>query len=234
MGMKKIGLIGAMDSEIAAFCRDFGAVETSIKGIYLGKYNGYEIYICVSGIGKVNAAIAAQRLIDIFGVEAIINSGVAGGVCEKLEKLDIVISERLTYHDFDPLDILDRNPPYAKFFMADGELSEKAEKACKALNAKLENEGKKTFSAYRGTIVSGDCFVSSASKAKQLRDDFDALCTEMEGASIAHTAYVNKIPFLVIRAISDFADEDAENSFDSFENVAADRAAFLVKEMLSL
>ncbi len=232
--MKKIGLIGAMDSEIRAFCRDFEAVETNIRGIYLGKYNGYEIYICVSGIGKVNAAIAAQRLVDVFGVDTIINSGVAGGVCEKLEKLDIVISERLTYHDFDPLDILDRNPPYTKFFIADGKLSEKAKKACEALNTKLEKEGKKTFSAYCGTIVSGDCFVSSASKAKQLRDDFDALCTEMEGAAIAHTAYVNKIPFLVIRAISDFADEDAENSFDSFENVAADRAAFLVKEMLSL
>ncbi len=232
--MKKIGLIGAMDSEIAAFCRDFEAVETKIKGIYLGKYNGYEIYICVSGIGKVNAAIAAQRLVDVFGVECIINSGVAGGVSEKLEKLDIVISERLTYHDFDPLDILDRNPPYTKFFTADKVLSDKAKKACETLNGKLEKDGKKTFSAYYGTVVSGDCFVSSAAKAKQLRDDFDALCTEMEGAAIAHTAYVNGLPFLIIRAISDFADEDAENSFDSFENVAADRAAFLVKEMLSI
>lgn len=232
--MKKIGLIGAMDSEISAFCRDFEAVETNIKGIFFGKYNGYEIYICVSGIGKVNAAIAAQRLVDIFGVECIINSGVAGGVSEKLQKLDIVISERLTYHDFDPLDILDRNPPYTMFFHADKELSDKAKKACEALNGKLEKEGKKTFSSHYGTIVSGDCFVSSAAKAKQLRDDFDALCTEMEGAAIAHTAYVNNIPFLIIRAISDFADEDAENSFDSFENVAADRAAFLVKEMLSI
>ena len=232
--MKKIGLIGAMESEISAFCRDFGAVETNIKGIYLGKYNGYEIYICVSGIGKVNAAIAAQRLADVFGVECIINSGVAGGVSDKLQKLDIVISERLTYHDFDPLDILDRNPPYTKFFAADKELSERAKKARGVLNEKLEKDGKQTFCAHYGTIVSGDCFVSSAAKAKQLRDDFDALCTEMEGAAIAHTAYVNKIPFIIIRAISDFADEDAESSFDSFENVAADRAAFLVKEMLSV
>ena len=232
--MKKIGLIGAMDSEIAAFCRDFNAAETHIKGIHLGKYNDYEIYICVSGIGKVNAAIAAQRLVDIFGVECIINSGVAGGVNEKLKKLDIVISERLTYHDFNPLDILDRNPPYTKFFTADKPLVQKAQKGCELLNAKLEKEGKDGFCAHVGTIVSGDCFVSSSEKAKQLRDDFDALCTEMEGAAIAHTAYVNNLPFLIIRAISDFADEDAENSFDSFENVAADRAAFIVKEMLSI
>ena len=232
--MKKIGLIGAMDSEIAAFCRDFEAVETHIKGIHKGQFGGYEIYICVSGIGKVNAAIAAQRLVDIFGVECIINSGVAGGVSEKLAKLDIVISERLTYHDFNPLDILDRNPPYTKFFAADKVLAEKAQKGCELLNEKLKNDGKNTFCAHVGTIVSGDCFVSSSEKARQLRDDFDALCTEMEGAAIAHTAYVNGLPFLIIRAISDFADEDAENSFDSFENVAADRAAFIVKEMLSI
>ena len=232
--MKKIGLIGAMDSEIAAFCRDFEAEKTHIPGIFLGKYNGYEIYICVSGIGKVNAAIAAQRLVDIFAVDCIINSGVAGGIYEKLKKLDIVISKRLTYHDFNPLDILDRNPPYTSYFEADEELAEKTKNACDALNAKLCAEGKEPFCAYCGTVVSGDCFVSSAAKVKELRAGFDAYCTEMEGAAIAHTAYVNKLPFLIIRAISDFADEDAENSFDSFENVAADRAAFIVKEMLSV
>ena len=232
--MKKIGLIGAMNSEITAFCRDFGAVETKVKGIFCGSFNNYEIYICESGVGKVNAAIASQRLVDIFGVECIINSGVAGGVSDKLSKLDIVISERLCYHDFDPLELLDKYPPNSKYFFASEELVNKAETACKRLNEKLAQEGKDGFCAHRGTVVSGDCFVSSSEKAKQLRDDFDALCTEMEGAAIAHTALVNAIPFVIIRAISDFADEDAENSFDSFENVAADRAAFMVKEMLSI
>ncbi len=223
-----------MDSEITAFCRDFKAVETNIKGIFCGKHNGYEIYICVSGVGKVNAAIASQRLVDVFGVECIINSGVAGGVSQKLSKLDIVISQRLTYHDFDPLDLLDKYPPNSKFFFASEELVQKAVVACERLNKKLAEEGKKEFAAHCGTVVSGDCFVSSSEKARQLREDFDALCTEMEGAAIAHTSIVNGIPFVIIRAISDFADEDAENSFDSFENVAADRAAFIVKEMLSI
>lgn len=231
--MNKIGLIGAMESEVDTFRRDFNAVSTNIKGIYKGAFGGKEIYICQSGIGKVNAAIAAQRLVDLFDVECIINSGVAGGVSEKLSKLDIVISENLTYHDFTPLDILDRYPPYGSMIKADGDMVEKAKLACETLNEKLKSEGKNTFNSFVGTIVSGDCFVSSSEKAKQLREDFSALCTEMEGAAIAHTAKVNEIPFVIIRAISDFADEDAEGSFESFENVAADRAAFLVKEILS-
>lgn len=229
----KIGLIGAMESETVTFCRDFNAVETNIPGISKGTFGGNEIYICQSGIGKVNAAIAAQRLVDIFGVECIINSGVAGGIYEKLAKLDIVISETLTYHDFTPLDILDRNPPYGSMMKADGKMVEKAKTACKALCEKLAKDGKNTFNYYTGTVVSGDCFVSSAEKVKELRDKFNAYCTEMEGAAIAHVATVNKVPFVIIRAISDFADEDADNSFESFENIAADRAAFLVKEILS-
>lgn len=231
--MKKIGLIGAMNSEIEAFCRDFSAVATKIPGIFCGVFGEYEIYIQCCGIGKVNAAIGAQRLIDIFGVECIINSGVAGGISPELSKLDVVISEQLTYHDFNPLDILDRNPPYSKYIAADEKLVKKAKNACEKLCGKLISDGKKPFKAVCGMIVTGDCFVSSSEKAKQLRDDFDALCTEMEGAAIAHTAKVNDIPFVVIRAISDFADEDAEESFDSFENVAAERAAFIVKEILS-
>jgi adenosylhomocysteine nucleosidase len=230
----KIGIIAALDCEMAEFCRDFGAVESKYYGIFEGKCEDHDVYICLAGVGKVNAAANTQRLIDLFGVDYVINSGVAGGIYEKLKKLDIVISKRLTYHDFNPLDILDRNPPYTSYFDADEELLDKAKNACDALNAKLCDEGKEPFCAYCGTVVSGDCFVSSAAKVKELRARFDAHCTEMEGAAIAHTAYVNKLPFLIIRAISDFADEDAENSFDSFENVAADRAAFIVKEMLSV
>lgn len=231
--MKKIGLIGAMESEITAFRRDFCAVETKHGGILCGKCGDYEVYICCSGVGKVNAAIAAQRLIDLCGVEAVINSGVAGGVAKQLSKLDIVISQRLTYHDFSPLELLDKYPPYGAFMQADETLCKKAYDACEKLNSKLASDGKNTFTAHVGTIVSGDCFVSSSEKAAQLREDFDALCTEMEGASIAHVCKVNGIPFVIIRAISDFADEDAENSFESFETVAADRAAFIVKELLS-
>ena len=230
--MKKFGIIGAMDSEIVAFCRDFGAVETKFSGILCGKCGESEIYICRSGVGKVNAAIAAQRLIDLCGVEYVINSGVAGGVGKNIAKLDIVISQRLAYHDFSPLELLDKYPPYESVMTADKELCNKAVIACERLNKSLADSGKPAFTAHMGTVVSGDCFVSSSEKVAQLRADFDALCTEMEGAAIAHVCKVNSVPFVIIRAISDFADEDAENSFESFETVAADRAAFIVKEII--
>lgn len=220
--MKKIGLIGAMTSEITKFCEDFCAEETAVSGIFKGRLSDKEIYICESGVGKVNATIAAQRLCDLFGVEAIINSGVAGGINEKLKKCDVVISERLTYHDFDPISLLAKYPPYCEYMTADAKLVALAEKACEKL---CEKEG---IGFFKGTVVSGDCFVSSSEKVRELRENFDAYCTEMEGAAIAHTAIVNGIPFVVIRAISDFADEAAEDSFESFEERAARVAAFIV------
>lgn len=231
--MKKIGIIGAMTSETEVFCRDFSAEPTEVRGIMKGKSGELDVYICCSGIGKVNAAIATQKMIDFFGVEAIINSGVAGGIAEGISKLDTVISESLYYHDFNPIEILDRNPPYTSCFKADKDLIKKAEEACESLNTKLSSEGKNRFCAHVGTVVSGDCFVSSSEVVQRLRRDFNALCTEMEGAAIAHTAFASSVPFLIIRTISDFADENAEDSFESFETVAANRAAFIVKEILS-
>lgn len=231
--MKKIGIIGAMDSETEVFCRDFCAVPSEVRGIMKGKSDELEVYICCSGIGKVNAAVATQKMIDFFGVDAIINSGVAGGIADGISKLDTVISENLYYHDFNPIDILDRNPPYTSCFKADKELINKAVSACESLNAELLKEGKVGFNTYVGTVVSGDCFVSSSDTVKRLRNDFNALCTEMEGAAIAHTAYASGVPFVIIRTISDFADENAEDSFESFETVAAKRAAYIVKGILN-
>lgn len=231
--MKKIGLIGAMNSEITAFCETFSAKAQKPDGYYVGHYGDYEIVICESGVGKVNAAIAAQRLIDLFGVDCIINSGVAGGVAPNIGKMDVVISERLTYHDFYPLEVLDKYPPHGRYIPADRGLIEKAVDACARCNEVLSANGKKSFCAHVGTIVSGDCFVDSSEKAAALHREHGALCTEMEGAAIAHVAKVNELPFVVIRAISDFADEQADDSFESFEQIAADRAAFIVKEMLS-
>lgn len=230
--MKKIGIIGAMTSETEIFCRDFSAVPTNVRGIMKGRSGDLEIYICCSGIGKVNAAVATQKMIDFFDVDAIINSGVAGGIANGIAKLDTVISDRLFYHDFTPMDILDRNPPYTSCFQADKELVKKAVLSCESLNCELSKQEKPNFCAHVGTVVSGDCFVSSSETVQRLRRDFDALCTEMEGAAIAHTAYASGVPFVIIRTISDFADEEAEDSFESFETVAANRAACIVKGIL--
>ncbi len=225
--MARIGIVGAMKSEVDTFCADFSAVATHIPGIFRADVFGHEIYICESGIGKVNAAICAQRLVDIYRVDYLINSGVAGCLTKELSTCDAVIAKELIYHDFTPLDILDRNPPYTSRFTADEKLIEIACRACRELIAGGEN-----FKYVVGNIVSGDCFVNDTAKALSLRENFGAYCTEMEGAAIAHVATVNKIPFAVIRTASDFADDNADVSFDRLEIIAAKRASFIVSKML--
>ncbi len=226
--MARIGIIGAMASEVETYCRDFGAIATKTEGVYSANAFGHEVFICESGIGKVNAALSAQRLVDLYKVEYLINSGVAGCLTKELSTCDAVIAKELIYHDFTPLDILDRNSPYTSRFKADEKLVEIAKKACEELISDGEN-----FKYIVGNVVSGDCFVNDSEKAKYLREEFDAYCTEMEGAAIAHTAIVNKIPFAVIRTASDFADENADISFDTLEKIAAKRASYIVSKMLS-
>ena len=222
-----VGIIGAMESEVTAFCKRYGAVETAISGIYHAEVGGKNIYIAQSGIGKVNAAITAQRLIDLFHVNYLINSGVAGCISKELSTCDAVIADTLCYHDFNPLSILDENFPYTSHFKTDERLTSIALRACDRLS-----DGGRLFKYIKGTVVSGDCFVSDTAVVNRLRTEFGALCTEMEGAAIAHVAVANKIPFSVIRTMSDFADENAEVSFDKLERIAADRASEIVSEII--
>ncbi len=223
----KIGVIGAMDCEIEVFCSKFCAKETDKNGIFKGEYAGHEIYICLCGVGKVNAACSVQRLCDLFGVEVIINSGVAGDVDRALKICDVAISDSLTYYDFTPIDILDRYPPFSSVFMADKKLVELSENACEKINAKGEKFGYKT-----GLIVTGDRFVEDSAFVKELYDKYKALCTEMEGAAIAHAAILNNVPFVVIRAISDNADADADMSFEQMKVIGANRAGVIVTDII--
>lgn len=218
----KIGIIGALDCEITEFCKNFNAVETEHKGIFHGKCNRKDIYICLAGVGKVNAAANTQRLFDLFNVDAVINSGVAGGVSRTLGICDIAISKILTYHDFYPLDILDKYAPNSSVFTADERM---VELACLACDKIKKNEI--SFNYDVGVIVSGDRFVEDSAYVKQLFDKFSALCTEMEGAAVAHVCLLNKKPFVVIRALSDNADESADISFDKMADIAAKRACFV-------
>ena len=223
----KIGIIGALDCEITEFCRNFGAVETKYKGIYEGVCDGKSIYICLAGVGKVNAAVAAQRLFDLFSVDAVINSGVAGGVSRTLGICDIAISETLTYHDFTPIDVLDKYEPHCSVFKADGKMISLAEKACEFIGEKEEN-----FKYATGMIVSGDMFVEDSAYVKHLSDKYSALCTEMEGAAIAHVCVLNDKPFVVIRALSDNADENADMSFEQMAAIAAKRACVVAEYII--
>ena len=222
----KIGIIAALDCEMTEFCRDFCAVEGKYFGIYEGKCKNHDVYICLAGVGKVNAAANTQRLIDLFDVDYVINSGVAGCVTRELGVCDIAVSSELTYHDFYPIDVLDKYAPGTSVFKADLGLVDLAVAACR----NISDSG---FRFGKGMIVTGDCFVEDSSVVERLRNDYEALCTEMEGAAVAHVCVLNQVPFVVIRAMSDNADERADMSFNEMAAIAAKRASFVSAYIIS-
>lgn len=227
--MAKIGIIAALDCEITKYIADFSATLMENGFIYHGTFSGHDIYLTLCGVGKVNAAICTQRLIDFAAPDIIINSGVAGGVSDKLHICDLAISDSLTYHDFHPTYVLEKYTPHCSVFPADPKLIELAVRAA--------NEYRRNVPDFRylvGKIISGDEYVEDNQKTLAFREKYNALCTEMEGAAVAHTAYANGIPFIVMRTISDNADENADMSFNEMSVIAADRVSFIVKEMIRL
>ncbi len=216
--MKNIGIIGAMDEEVATLIKHYGC-EEKVKFLdfefNILKYKDKKIVVVVSGIGKVNSAICTQLLIDRFNVECVVNSGIAGAISEKLDIADIVFSSDLIQHDVNAVNFgykLGQIPRMGDnyIFKGDKQLLDKMEQIA-------QNKGIKY---YVGRIVSGDEFVSTNSKKEWLRDNFDAMCTDMESASIAHVCYLNKVPFMAIRCISDTADDRASMVYKEFEEIA--------------
>ncbi len=227
--MAKFGIIAALNCEIEKYIADFSAPLMDNGLVYHGTFAGHDMYLTLCGVGKVNAAICTQRLIDMVSPDVVINSGVAGGVSEKLHICDLAISDTLTYHDFHPTYVLEKYTPHRSVFPADEKLIELAVRAA--------NEYHKTEPNFRylvGKIISGDEYVEDKQKTLAFREKYNALCTEMEGAAVAHTAYANGIPFIVMRTISDNADENADMSFNEMSVVAAERVSFIVKEMIRL
>jgi len=228
--LKTIGIIGAMDEEIALMKEASQVVAAkNILGMdfYIAKYSEKNIVIVKSGIGKVNAAVCAQVLIDHFAVDCIINVGVAGAVNKKLKIGDIVISTDTVEHDMDASELGDpvgTIPRMDKsFFEADEELIKIAIKA---------SESFENCNVYTGRIASGDQFISSSQQKQRLHDLFGAYCAEMEGAAIGHTCYLNKLPFLIIRSISDNADGEAGISFTEFAKTSAIKSGKMLQYLL--
>ena len=234
--MGKIGIIGAMEEEVISLKRkmeegdtkEIQAKEMAGMSFFIGKIENTEVVVVRCGIGKVNAAICTQVLIDQFEVEKVINIGVAGGLHPDIEIGDIVISSDTVEHDMDVtafghekgmIPRMDRS-----FFEADNRLVEIAKEAAKDL--------KGTFNVFTGRIASGDQFVSSMEVKDLIYSTFSAYCAEMEGAAIAHTCYLNKVPFVVIRSISDKADQSAEVNFDEFVHLAARNATTMIETMI--
>lgn len=211
-----LGIIGAMDQEVAeikAEMTDVSVKTAAGMDFYEGKLRGRGAVVVRSGIGKVNAGICTQILADQFHVTAVINTGIAGSLRNEINIGDIVLSTDSVQHDVDAGGFgypVGQIPLMDQFsFQADKKLLELA----LACNADVNPD----IQAFKGRVVSGDQFVSSKEKKKWLVETFDASCTEMEGAAIAQAAYLNHIPYLVIRAISDKADDSANMDYEVFE-----------------
>ena len=229
--MNKIGIIGAMELEVESLKSEMSVSRIEKKAgmdFYEGTLNGTSVVVVQCGIGKVNAALCVQLLADLFQVTHIINTGVAGSLNAKLDIGDILISVDALQHDMD-VTIFGYQPgevPQMGFreFKADERMAELAKAACEKVNPDIH--------VIPGRVVSGDQFISSKEVKQRLIQQFAGDCAEMEGAAIAHGAYLNGIPFVIIRAISDKADDSSEMDYPTFEAAAAKHSAALVKEMI--
>lgn len=226
-----IGIIGAMEEEVYRLKSMMTNTEPLIKtGMVFvkGKLHGKEVVVVRSGIGKVNAAICAQILVDTYGVDLIINTGVAGGLYNDINIGDIVISKDALYHDMDVTGfgyekgIIPRMD--SSVFVANPTLVEKAKAVCERVNPDIKT--------YIGRVLTGDQFISGQEKKEELSKIFDGYCAEMEGAAVAHTATLNHIDFLIVRAISDKADNSAHMDYKTFEIGAIEHSISLLTELI--
>ena len=225
--MKRIGIIFAMKEELDALLKVIGDVKkrkiydlTFFKCNYLDK----ELVLVESGVGKVNAARCCQMLIDKMKVDFVFNIGVAGAVNKDVNVLDIVIGEKMVQHDFDITAFQHEKgfiPNVGVYIPGDEELIKIAQ------NIKTESN------LHTGVIASGDIFCSEEAMGKKIAHKFNALCVEMEGASIAQVCFLCKVPFLVIRSISDSLEkENNQLTYEEFLEISSERVALFLKEVI--
>lgn len=226
-----LGIIGAMDEEVIKIKELLTDVEILTKAgmdFYKGSMYGKEVVVVRSGIGKVNAAVCTQILADDYNVNAIINTGIAGSLNDKIDIGDIVLSKDSLQHDMDAkafgydLGVIPRMKEST--FVADSALLDLARQCCDEVLTQIHT--------YVGRVVSGDQFISDKEKKQWLIENFAADCTEMEGAAIAQAAYLNNIPFLIIRAISDKADDSAHMDYPAFEAMAIENSVKLMAAII--
>jgi len=230
--MNKIGIIGAMELEVAELKSKMelkNVVDKAGMQFHEGVLNRKDVVIVQCGIGKVNAGICVQILADIFAVDAVINTGVAGSLRAEINIGDIVVSADACEHDMD-VSALGYEPGIIpqmekSFFKADRKLAEEAISVCREVNPEIN--------VYEGRVVSGDQFISDGTVKDRLIQQFDGSCAEMEGAAIAHAAFLNKLPYVVLRAISDKADGSAHMDYPEFERAAAAHCAKLVENLVA-
>lgn len=226
--MTKLGIIGAMDVEVAMLKEKMQGLcqrEHAVGTFYEGTLEGLEVVVVQCGIGKVNAALCVQILCDCYGVTHLVNTGIAGSLCSDLDIGDMVVSKDAMYHDFDCCSFgypAGKVPGLPVSFEADETMIRYAVGATEAVNPGHTRIGR---------VASGDQFVCEKEQKERIIAITQALCTEMEGTAIAQTAYRNRVPFVILRAISDKADDSAEMDYPTFEAIAANRCAQVTMEL---
>ena len=219
----KLGIIGAMDVEVALLKENMTNENTAKHAwsdYFEGQLAGVDAVVVQCGVGKVNASLCAQILCNVYGVTHLVNTGIAGSLCADLDIGDLVVSKDAIYHDFDisywGRAVGEVPGMGVTAFPADEMMIDTAFAAAESVNPGHTRIGR---------IASGDQFVCNKDKKDKIIADTQAICTEMEGAAIAHTAYRNDVPFVILRAISDKADDSAEMDYPTFEAIAAKRCA---------
>lgn len=227
----RIGIIGAMDEEVRILKEEMNIEDKILKAnmeFFSGKLWEKDVVVVTCGIGKVNAAVCTQILVDDFNVNKIINVGVAGGIGEDIVPGDVVIAENLVQHDMDTTAFGDKHGQIPRLntfaFNCDDELIAAAKKAF----SNIDNH-----KSFVGRIVTGDQFIADIEKISWLKAEFGALACEMEGGSIAQVCYLNSIPFVVIRSISDNANTGAHMDFEKFVPIAVQNSIHILRNMLS-
>ena len=227
----KTGVIGAMADEVAALknAMTIRSVTTVADMEFCeGTLDGKNVVVVQCGMGKVNAGICAHTLINTFGVNRIINTGVAGSLDSGIDIGDLVVSTDAVQHDFDvsPIGFVRGEIPYTGLysFPADETLRANAVSAARRTAPEVR--------VHEGRVCSGDQFIASREQKETILSSFGGLCCEMEGGAIAQACYLNHTPFVIIRAVSDKADDSEEVSYQEFEQAAAARCAAIVRSMI--
>ncbi len=228
----KIGIIGAMSVEVAKLkdmMENVKVERISQIDFYCGRLCGNEVIVAVSGVGKVNSAICTQTMILKYSPSVIMNTGVAGGISKETKIGDLVIATAVVQHDMDSSPLGDPvgmisginmiNIPCAKYLV---ELLKKASKSIENTNI------------FTGIIATGDQFINSNEKIKNISEQFNAIATEMEGGSIGHVCYVNGVDFCVVRSISDGGDDSSNMDFLEFLEIAVKKSIELTINFLRL
>lgn len=228
-----IGIIGAMDIEVDGIIEKMSDTRTEVisgKKFTSGKFGGSECVVAKCGIGKVNAAVTAQTMILRYSPDCIINTGIGGGTCTKTHIGYVVIADKTVQHDMDTTIIGDEAGMLflpdedIVYLPCDETLVSRLKKACESVGS---------INYITGTIATGDQFIGGKERRKSLNDKFGAVCCEMEGGSIGQVCRVNKIPYAVIRSISDsMSSEDDSVEYSAFSKYAAGLSVSIILELL--